>query len=353
MVPKAIAKANTRIVKLLWDNVAWVGPGMERKTVSCLAVVKERDVSLTEIGEGGVLTSVCREEFKAPISDCVFQAWVPRLVYLCPDGVGEIHLNFEAKIRTTKHVYHRAFNNNDVGASDDKLASDAATPHDKAASDDAQNPTTPNDKAASDLASNPVPPTLTCLGTTGKNLNRVLVGDDKGYVYTFGGARASFARKNDLTFPFPLAKLAMLEKRSVLYFVGLSAASKAPAKDSDPEARSSRTKESQPTAGVLRVDSGPSALPVFQAVGEGRVLGLSCYQSATQPILSTVEEGVGLVHHSLQHNADDTPVKAFAVKPVDTLSGECAWGSGGWLAYVREGGVVLEREPRLHGLVDE
>lgn len=356
MVPKVIGRVYTRVTKLLWENVTWVGFARKRRTVSCLVTVTKHDVCLGEIGEGGDLSGICREEFKAPATDCTFQPWVPRVVYISRDGAGVIYFSFESHVKTTRHVYHpNLHGNSDTGASSGGQAYQSNQ--------------------------HPVTPALTCVGLI-NNRNRVLVGDNRGLIYVYRGRdKGSFSRFRQLTFPFPLAKLLITAGRNSTYLVGMAATSEAlrsklytTEAGTSPRTTATVTSTSKAerapsqeeyredfrasaiNAGILRVDlslSSRSTPPVFQALGKGRVLGMVWYHDPEYPLLTTIEERLGMVHHNVHDDMEKSLVEAFAVKPVDTLSGVAVWGPEGWLAYTTRDEAVLEREPAIHTLPDE
>lgn len=360
MVPRVIGRSYTRVTKLLWNNVTWIGLARKRRTVSCLVTITKYDVCLGEVGEGGDLAEICREEFKAPAMDCTFQPWVPRAIYISRDGAGEIYFSFESHIKTTRHIYHPALHGNrDTRGS-----------------------------AAHQGEQHPATPALTCIGLINER-NRVLVGDNRGLIYIYGGgARRSFTRLRQLTFPFPLAKLVITAERNSTYLAGLAATSEAApsrpivAKARTPSSTAATTNStsgakrnaltkgktlksprkeryrdisytSSTNAGILKVDLGLASPPVYQALGQGRVLGVAWNHDSEHRLLTTVEEKFGMVHHKIHEDKENSPAQAFAAKPVDMLSGEVVWGRGGWLAYITKDEVLLEREPAILTPSDE
>lgn len=303
MVREVIARVYAKVTKLMWDNVTWVGLGRQVKTVSCLVAATEHDVTVGEVSEGG-LSGVCRARFRAPARDCVFLAWVPRVVYVTGNGAGAIDFSFEAQITVTRHTYSPFLH------------------QDKEASDTSQG----NHVTAA---------ALTCLGVLDQR-SEVLVGDNTGLIYVYRTDTSRFSKHRQMTFSFPLTQIAVYASRTSLFLAGVS--------------DQSHASQDSPTAGILRLDrTNLTASPEYQPLGQGRVLGVSwCLDPL--PLLTIIEENTGLVHHKAQYA--EAPVMGFAAKPVTRVS-KVAWGSGGWLGYVMGDEVVLEREPAILATPDE
>ncbi|XP_071548869.1 uncharacterized protein [Panulirus ornatus] len=176
MQPHLVATSHLPLTSLTWDLVPWVSEERRIQIQELVVTSTVREITISKFRDQGTYKSLVPLRVvlcDSPVSACVLQTWVPRIIYTGGSGAGKIDLTFhQEKLQVKNTLQFPPW----LTEEEDTLS-------------------------------------FVSIGCV-ENKWEVFLGDSRGRIYTYGTqhttvdtAADKFALRRDMTVPFPIHSL--------------------------------------------------------------------------------------------------------------------------------------------------